>query len=188
VTIVTQANAFMTSRLFEVWAERVFFPAVEERRHESSYTGKVVLLMDGPGAHHTDQFMQDCRDRNIDVVFLVAHSCDQTQPLDLITFALLKQRYSASRFGRLAAPQSNKLVRILAAWFAASAPHYNVEAFMNAGLIPVDRDGVMYLEVHPEHARRLRGFPPGGGAIPPAPFPADALRRIRLPDGRQESQ
>jgi hypothetical protein len=31
VTIVTQANAFMTSRRFEMWAERVFFPAVQER-------------------------------------------------------------------------------------------------------------------------------------------------------------
>jgi hypothetical protein len=32
VTLVTQANAFMTSILFEAWAKEVFFPAVEERR------------------------------------------------------------------------------------------------------------------------------------------------------------
>jgi hypothetical protein len=34
VPIVTQAKDFMISRLFEVWAERGFFPAVEERRTE----------------------------------------------------------------------------------------------------------------------------------------------------------
>jgi hypothetical protein len=78
VTIVMHANACMTSRLFEVWAERVFFPAVEERRSEFNYTGKMVLLMDGLGAHHTEKFLEDCRDRNIDLVFLVPHNSDET--------------------------------------------------------------------------------------------------------------
>jgi hypothetical protein len=30
---------------------------------------------------------------------------------------------------------------MLGAWFGASAPHRNVEAFMNVGLIPYERDG-----------------------------------------------
>jgi hypothetical protein len=63
-------------------------------------------------------------------------------------------------------PQSNKFVRILGAWFAASAPHDNVEAFTNAGLIPVEHGGGFCLEVHPEHARRLRGWPAARAAIP----------------------
>jgi hypothetical protein len=79
-----------------------------------------------------EKFLQHCQERNIDVVFLVFHSSDQTQPPDLITFALLKEGYSSSRFGRFTTAQSNKLVRILGAWFAASVPHYNVEAFPNA--------------------------------------------------------
>jgi hypothetical protein len=49
----------------------VFFPAVEERRNEFSYTGKLVLLMDGLGAHHTEKFLQECQERIIDVIFLV---------------------------------------------------------------------------------------------------------------------
>jgi hypothetical protein len=101
---------------------------------------------------------------------------------------VLKKRYSSSRLSRLATAQSNKLVQIAGAWFAASAPHYNVEAFMNAGLIPVEHGGVFCLEVHPEYARRLHGWPAAGAAIPPASLPPDALRRIRLPDGRQEPQ
>jgi hypothetical protein len=188
VTIATEANGFLTSRLFNIWAERVFFSAIEERRGEVNYTGKVVLLMDGLGAHHTEKFLQDCRDPDIDVVFLVPHISDQTQLLDLITFAVLKQCYSSSRFSRLTTAQSNKLVRILGAWFAANAPHYNVEAFMNAGLIPVEHGGVFCLSVHPEHARRLRGWPAAGAAIPPAPLPPNALKRIPLADGRQEPQ
>jgi hypothetical protein len=92
VTIGTKANPFMTSRLFEVWAERVFFPAIDQRRIEFNYTGKVVLLMDGLGVHHTEKFLQDCRDWDIDVVVLFPYDSDQTQLVDLITSAVLKQR------------------------------------------------------------------------------------------------
>jgi hypothetical protein len=70
VTIATEANALMMSRLFEVWAERVFFPAVEERRIGFNYTGKVVLLMDRFEVHHTEKVLQGGQERNIDVVFL----------------------------------------------------------------------------------------------------------------------
>ena len=101
------------------------------------------------------------------VIFLFAHASDQIQPLDLLTFALMKQRFSASKFDRLSNPQSNKIVRILGAWYAASVPHHNVEAFMSMGLIPEDRDLQIYLRVDREQARRVRGLsmadtdPPG---------------------------
>jgi hypothetical protein len=188
VTLVTQANAFMTSILFEAWAQEVLFPAVEERRREWNYDGTVVLLLDGLGSHHTEKFLSDRRDRKIDVIFLVPHSSDQTQPLDLITFALLKQGFSSSRFNRLATPQSNKVVRILGAWFAASAAHHNIEAFMDARLIPVERNGDFYLSVQPEKAQRVRGHPPDPGEIPPTPLPPETLARICLPNGREGPQ
>jgi hypothetical protein len=73
-------------------------------------------------ADHTEKFLEDCSKRNIDIIFLVPHSSDQTKPLDPITFALLKYGYSSSRFDRLAMTQSNRVIRILWAWFAASAP------------------------------------------------------------------
>jgi hypothetical protein len=158
VQIASQPNAFMTRSLFHLWADRVFFPTITERRAKFSYEGKVVLLMDGLGAHHTDEFLQECEARNIDVVFLVPHSSHQTQPLDVLTFALLKQRFSNSKFERLANAQSNKIVKILGAWFAASAPHHNVEAFMGIGLIPRADGDRYYLEVHPEKARRVELF------------------------------
>jgi hypothetical protein len=120
------------------------------------------------------------------VIFLVPHSSDQTQPPDLIIFALLKQGFSSSRFNRLATPQSNQVLRILGAWFAASAPHHNIEAFTDVGLIPVERNGDVYLSVQPENARTVRGHPPDAGEIPPAPLPPEAVARIRLPNGREQ--
>jgi hypothetical protein len=83
-------------------------------------------------------------------------------------------RFLSVRFNRLATPQSNKVPRILGPSFAASAQHHNIETFLDAGLIPVERNGDFYLSVQPENARRVRGHPPGAGEIPPAPLPPEA--------------
>jgi hypothetical protein len=129
---------FMTYSLLEEWADMVFFPSINERRRDLGHSSKVVLLLEGLGAHDTETFHRACQIRGIDVILLVPRTSDQILPLDLMTFALLKQRYSASKFSRLTGFQSNNVVRILGAWFAASAPHHNVEAFMNAGLIQIE--------------------------------------------------
>jgi hypothetical protein len=100
VFLASQENAFMTTHLLELWARQVFFPAVAQRRAEFEYTGRAVLLLDGLGSHHTDEFLQTCAGQDIDVLFLVPHSSDQTQPLDILTFALMKRHFSGSRFGR----------------------------------------------------------------------------------------
>jgi hypothetical protein len=49
VAIVTQANAFIPLRLFEVWTQGVFFPAVEAGRLEFNHTHRVVFLVDELG-------------------------------------------------------------------------------------------------------------------------------------------
>jgi hypothetical protein len=78
VFLASQENAFMTTRLFELWAREVFFPAVAQRRAEFGYTGRDLLLLDYLGSHHTDEFLQTCAGQDIDVLFLVLHSSDQT--------------------------------------------------------------------------------------------------------------
>jgi hypothetical protein len=122
VALMNQDNDFMTSMPFEAWTQGGFFPTLQERRDRYHHDGIIVLLLDGLGSHHAEKFLDDCRERRIEVIFLISHSSDQTQSLDLITLALLKQGFSSSRFSRLATHQSNKVVRILGAWFAASAP------------------------------------------------------------------
>jgi hypothetical protein len=162
VFLASQENAFMTTRLFELWAREVFFPAVAQRRAEIGYTGMVLLLLDGLGSHHTDLFLQTCATEDIDVLFLVPHSSDQAQPLDVLNFALMKRYFSGSTFSRLDNPQSNRLVRILGAWSESSAPHHNIEAFLMVGLVPFEeslRSGEYYLRVQREAARCVRRWP-----------------------------
>jgi hypothetical protein len=45
--LASQENALTIFSLCELWAETVFFPAVEERRRSFRYEGKAVLLLDG---------------------------------------------------------------------------------------------------------------------------------------------
>lgn len=96
----------MTARLLELWATEVFFAMIEQRRAEHNDYGKALLLMDGLRARHTDRFLEQCAEHEVEVRFLVPHVSDQTQPLDLLTFALMKQRDSSSKFNRLSNPQS----------------------------------------------------------------------------------
>jgi hypothetical protein len=63
VALASQASAFMTSSLFELWAETIFLPAVEEWRISFRYQRKAVLLLDGLEAHQTDRFLQACSER-----------------------------------------------------------------------------------------------------------------------------
>jgi hypothetical protein len=78
-------------------------------------------------------------------------------------------------------PQSNKVIRMLGAWLAASAPHHTVEAFISMRLIPVEGDSRFFLMLHSEKARRVRGL----GEIEQAGemFPPSAHGRFRLPIG-----
>jgi hypothetical protein len=47
VALVSQENEFTTFSLFELWAETVFFLAVEERRRYFCSERKAALLLDG---------------------------------------------------------------------------------------------------------------------------------------------
>jgi hypothetical protein len=96
---------------FELWATTVFFPTIEQRPRDLGYQDKALLLMDGLGFHHTEQFLAECSVRDIELLFLIAHASNQLQSLDALTYAMMKQTFSASKFTRLANPQSNKVVR-----------------------------------------------------------------------------
>jgi hypothetical protein len=48
-----------------------------------------------------------------------------------------------------------------------------MEAFMDMGLIAVERNWDFYVGVQPENARRLCGHPPDAGEILPASLPPE---------------
>jgi hypothetical protein len=110
MVLTRQANVFITSSLFELWARLAFFLNIEQRSEVLACNGKGSLLPENLGSHHTANFLGDRTTRNIEILPLIPHASDQIQPLDLFTFALMKQISSASRFNRLSNPQSNKMI------------------------------------------------------------------------------
>jgi hypothetical protein len=139
---VTQKNAFMTMVLFDKWAQDIFFPAVREKRPAyRRYSGKAVLIMDGFGAHSTVGFMEECKKQNVRVKFLVHHTSDRCQPLNSVVFASLKSQYARKRVEISTSAQTNRIVRMMRAWWAATAPDIIVSSFKAVGIIPFFEKG-----------------------------------------------
>jgi hypothetical protein len=119
------------------------------------------------------------------LILLALHSSRETQPLNILTFALLKQRFSRSNFDHAMVAQSNKIVEILGVWFAASASYHNVATFVGIGLIPWEDGGHDHFEFHPEKARRVSMAEIEIQGMPYAPLPDKVRMKIPLPTGVQ---
>ena len=71
------------------WLQRVFIP----RTRPQDPTQARLLILDGHNSHTSDDFMWNCFDNNIYVVYLPAHTSHVLQPLDLSVFSPLKHAY-----------------------------------------------------------------------------------------------
>lgn len=70
------------------WLKEVFIPQTKP-----SFSNKRLLILDGHGSHQTDEFMYECYENGIFLVFLPAHTSHVLQPLDVSCFAPLKSAY-----------------------------------------------------------------------------------------------
>jgi hypothetical protein len=122
VRMVSQSKPFMTVSLFMIWADQVFFPTIEDSRVRTGYQGPALLILDGCSSHHQVEFLDECEHHNIYVLFLIPHSSDQCQPLDLVTFGLLKRYFTQFTFDLLPNSQSNKAINMMGAWYQAIVP------------------------------------------------------------------
>jgi hypothetical protein len=124
-------------------------------------------------------FVTEAIDRNIYPIFLVPHSSDQYQPLDLITYGLMKRFMSAGQLISLRSRQCQKLVRLLGAWHQATSPQQVVSAFVAMGFVPfLGEDNVLYMRVNRGRATQVRSWE----AHDPEPleFGRGGGRKIRL--------
>jgi hypothetical protein len=100
----------------------MFFPHMEQARTVlGHYHGPAVLILDGLSAHHTEAFNTEAKDRNIYPIFLVPYSSDQCQPIDLITYSVMKRFMSSGPIRFLPSDQSHKIVKALRVWHQAQA-------------------------------------------------------------------
>lgn len=142
VCILYSESGFFSTELFDKWAFNYFFPEMLRKRETYDYQGEILLILDGFGAHDSDDFLTACTENGIIPLFLAPHSSDQTQPLDIGIFGVQK-----SKMGRMQVPsglseQSAQLIKILDSFHQTATISNIISAFNGAGIVS---------KYHPEH-------------------------------------
>ena len=174
-------NGYITSALFERYVRDIFVPYVNVRRGELGYQGYAVLTLDRCSCHCSQAIQAICDANGIRLVYLPAHSSDQTQACDLGLFGNLKAAQSRIHPPEEMSLQSRQLIRIISAFHAVCHPLAVTSAFRRAGISNVLRDGRLYAEVTPSTCSAIRQPPPEWiQHVPPNRFDKS---RIPLGDG-----
>jgi hypothetical protein len=84
----TSENGWTSNAIGLEWLRRIFMPNTSP-----SKTGHRLLILDGHGSHIPIDFMWECRQNSIHLLYLPAHASHLLQPLDLAPFSVLKSQY-----------------------------------------------------------------------------------------------
>ena len=134
-------KGFMTTFLFNEWAEKTFIPEMRRKRADHRYDGPALLLLDGFGCHHCDAFLRMMEEENIAVVFFPPHTSDQIQPCDLGIFSNQKRWQGNIRVDDGLNKQTKQVIRIVDSYRMATTAKNVVSAFRKGGIVTyVDRD------------------------------------------------
>jgi hypothetical protein len=128
-------HAFMTKKLFELWMTTVFIPDLQQRRERMNYRGRAILIMDQFSGHRYENLGAQCSDNNIFIKYLVPHTSHLCQPLDLVTFAMLKRHLNANKPRQGRSKQSNKIIKMLHSWQQSIAIDTTISTFSAAGIV-----------------------------------------------------
>jgi 4-hydroxybenzoate polyprenyltransferase len=72
-----------------IWLKMVFIPLTKPDNPREPR----LLILDGHGSHMTEDFLFECYDNNVFLLFLPAHTSHVLQPLDVAVFGPLKNAY-----------------------------------------------------------------------------------------------
>ena len=98
-------NGWTTDATALEWLKTVFTPQTAPHDPKEAR----LLILDGHRSHETDEFMWECFQNNIHLLFLPPHTSYVLQPLDLSVFSPLKHAYR-KRLGMLALLNDSTLI------------------------------------------------------------------------------
>jgi hypothetical protein len=131
---VHQPSGFITTDAFKTWFEEIFIPMLKEKREKYQYAGRALLILDNLRAHKKVLDEMDLNVLKVDVLFLVPHTSDQCQALDLGVFGEQKRLISSIRNEKDKSPLTNQIKKIVSTLWQASSPHRVCAAFRAAGI------------------------------------------------------
>jgi hypothetical protein len=87
----SSANGWTSNDIGLRWLRDIFLPETKPVQIDDYR----LLLVDGHDSHVTTQFMYECHQNRVQLVYLIPHSSHVLQPLDLSCFSAIKSRYRA---------------------------------------------------------------------------------------------
>jgi hypothetical protein len=84
----TSENGWTSNAIGSEWLQRVFLPETATALNRPR-----MLIMDGHGSHVSVDFLWTCKQHQVELLFLPAHSSHVLQPLDLTGFSVVKSKY-----------------------------------------------------------------------------------------------
>ena len=81
-------NGWTSYNIGLAWLQQIFIPETT-----SPLGSNRLLILDGHSSHADIDFMWDCYQHNIHILYLPAHSSHILQPLDLAPFSVIKSKY-----------------------------------------------------------------------------------------------
>lgn len=157
-----QINGFMTKGIFKKWIMEVFIPFLQNQKRRYNYSGKTILLLDGLKAHASvlEELQQCLNENNITPIFLIPHTSDQCQPLDLGVFSNQKRITQSYRIPWQLSNQSKQILKVLYGIFNSTNPIQCCSAFRQAGIVYVENfdEPIPRIEIRRGCARAVRHY------------------------------
>lgn len=117
-------------------------------REKYNYNGHaVIIIIDGASSHVTSIRSFNLVQENIKVHFLVLHSSDQTQPLNLSSFGVSKMFMSNYKYNQNLSRQTNQIIKIYTALLQSNTTLHRRAAFRAIGIniqISISNNGVQF--------------------------------------------
>ena len=136
---VHQVNGYMNTAAFNHWFTEIFIPVLSAKRTKYNYSGKAVLLMDQFVAHKNGIENIDLNQLNLEVIYLVPHTSDQTSPLDLGIFGEQKRISGLIKKDCHVSALTNQIKKIVTSLWKASDPVGFISAFRSMRIIRVTK-------------------------------------------------
>ncbi|KAA6380145.1 MAG: hypothetical protein EZS28_024327 [Streblomastix strix] len=134
--VLPSDKGYMCTNHFFIWKMRSLIPFVVKQRNENKLrpTEWGGLLLDGHGAHLTEEIKYSLTKAHIRIIQLPAHTSHCFQPLDLSTFHSMKSKVRKQITGFAPKTQADQTQRSVMALQLATTPFVNMHAFAKAAI------------------------------------------------------
>jgi len=163
----------MSTEIFEKWIEKVFIPAIQQRRRADKFKfRKALLITDGHSSRKSPKAIDMLIRARIDQLVIPAHSSHLLQPLDCGVFRAFKAGMSGKTSVLSRTPKDNKrtvLLAIISKEFHIATFDKTVkDSWAASGLFPPNRNIVLGSEklrkvplsepAHSDQSKKKRSF------------------------------